>query len=104
MEYSLILSTTASRDEAHEIARALVDRKLVACVNILGPFDSIYRWKGTVESSQEYLLMIKTQADHFESVREAVRSLNSYDTPEVIQLPIQNGLPAYLQWVSESIS
>src|SRR5438309_8066555 len=103
MEYSLILSTAASREKAHEIARTLVSRNLVACINILGPIDSIYRWKGAVETSQEFLLLMKTQADRFDAVRTAIRTLNSYDTPEVIQLPVQNGLPAYLQWISDSV-
>jgi len=103
MKFSLILSTASSKDEAQDIARALVERRLVACVNILGPVDSIYRWKGQVEESQEFLMLIKTQADRFESVREAIRGLTSYDTPEVIQIPIEDGLPAYLHWISESI-
>jgi periplasmic divalent cation tolerance protein len=103
MTYSLILSTASSKDEAQEIARALVDRRLAACVNIVGPIESIYRWKGLVEDSQEFLMLIKTQSDRFESVREAIRGLHSYETPEVIQLPIEDGLPAYLHWISESI-
>lgn len=104
MAYSLVLSTASSRDEAQEIARTLVERRLVACVNIVGPIDSIYRWKGEVESAQEFLLLIKTEAEKFESVREAVKSLHSYEVPEVVQISIENGLPAYLTWISESVS
>ena len=103
MAYSLILSTASSKDEAQHIARALVERRLVACVNIVGPIDSIYRWKGEVESAQEFLLMMKTDSDRFERVRDAVKSLHSYEVPEVIQVPVENGLPAYLQWISTSI-
>jgi periplasmic divalent cation tolerance protein len=103
MAYSLILSTASSKDEAQHIARALVDRKLVACVNIIGPIDSIYRWKGEVENAQEFLLMMKTDGDLFERVRDAVKSLHSYEVPEVIQVSVENGLPAYLQWISTSI-
>jgi periplasmic divalent cation tolerance protein len=103
MAYSLILSTASSKDEAQHIARALVERKLVACVNIIGPIDSIYRWKGEVENAQEFLLLMKTDGDLFERVRDAVKSLHSYEVPEVIQVSVENGLPAYLQWISTSI-
>ena len=103
MAYSLILSTASSKDEAQHIARALVERKLVACVNIIGPIDSIYRWKGEVESAQEFLMLMKTDSNQFDRVRDAVKSLHSYEVPEVIQVPVENGLPAYLQWISTSI-
>src|SRR3569832_640921 len=103
MAYSLILSTASAKVEAQEIARALVERKLVACVNIVGPIDSIYRWKGEVETSQEFLLLMKTEAEKFQAVREAIKALHSYEVPEVIQLPIENGLTSYLSWISESV-
>ena len=103
MAYSLIFSTASSKDEAQHIARALVEQKLVACVNIIGPMDSIYRWKGEIESAQEFLLMMKTESERFERVRDAVKSLNSYEVPEVMQVSVENGLPAYLQWISTSI-
>ena len=103
MTYSLIISTASSRDEAQHIARALVDRKLVACVNIVGPIESIYRWKGEIENSQEFMLLMKTESDRFDRVREAVKALHSYEVPEVIQVPIENGLPAYLEWISGSV-
>jgi len=103
MTYSLIISTASSRDEAQHIARALVDRKLVACVNIVGPIESIYRWKGEIENSKEFMLLMKTESDRFDRVREAVKALHSYEVPEVIQVPIENGLPAYLEWISGSV-
>jgi len=103
MTYSLIISTVSSRDEAQHIARALVDRKLVACVNIVGPIESIYRWKGEIENSQEFMLLMKTESDRFDRVREAVKALHSYEVPEVIQVPIENGSPAYLEWISGSV-
>jgi len=103
MGFTLILSTASSKEEAQEIARALVDRRLVACVNIVGPIDSIYRWKGEVENSQEFLLLMKTEGDRFEEVQEAIKGLHSYEVPEVVQVPIEKGLPAYLEWISESV-
>ena len=103
MGFTLILSTASSKEEAQESARALVDRRLVACVNIVGPIDSIYRWKGEVENSQEFLLLMKTEGDRFEEVQEAIKGLHSYEVPEVVQVPIEKGLPAYLEWISESV-
>ena len=103
MNHILVLCTASSEVEAKSIAHALVERKLAACVNIVGPMQSVYRWKGAVDEAQEYLLLIKTGAEHFESVRDAIVSLHSYEVPEVIQLSFEDGLPAYLSWISESL-
>ena len=99
----LFISTASSRDEAQTIAQALIDARLAACVKILGPIDSIYRWKGEVEQAQEFLMLIKTTADRFIAVRDRLRELHSYETPELIQLSIENGLPEYLAWIAESV-
>jgi periplasmic divalent cation tolerance protein len=99
----IILSTTLSREEAQKIARALVERKLAACVNIVGPIESVYRWKGTVETSEEFLLIIKTTAAAYERVRDLIRLLHSYELPECVQLAIEDGLPKYLEWIGESV-
>jgi periplasmic divalent cation tolerance protein len=103
MNHILVLCTASSEVEAKSIAHDLVERKLAACVNIVGPMQSVYRWKGAVDEAQEYLLLIKTGAEHFESVRDAIVSLHSYEVPEVIQLSIKDGLPAYLSWISEAL-
>ncbi len=103
MNYTMILTTVGSKDEAHEIANALVGSRMVACVNIIGPLASVYRWKGNVESAQEFLLLMKTHADRFNSVADAIRHLHSYEVPEIIQVPIENGLQAYLAWISENV-
>ncbi len=99
----IILSTTGSREEAQEIARALVERKLAACVNIVGPIESVYRWQGAVETSQEFLLIIKTTAAAYERVRDLIRLLHSYELPECVELSIEDGLPKYLEWIGESV-
>jgi periplasmic divalent cation tolerance protein len=103
MSHSVIISTASTRDEAQQIARSLVEKKVAACVNVVGPIDSIYRWKGEVETAQEFLLLIKTEADRFESVRNAIEALHTYETPELIQIAIENGSPEYLNWISESV-
>ena len=99
----IILSTTGSREEAQKIARALVERKVAACVNIVGPIESVYRWQGAVETSEEFLLVIKTTAAAYERVRDLIRLLHSYELPECVQLSIEDGLPEYLEWIEESV-
>ena len=104
MAHSLILSTTSTKDEAQNIAKVLVERKLVACVNIVGPIESIYRWKGEVENAQEFLMVIKTEAGRFAEVRDAIKGMHSYEVPELIEVSIENGSADYLKWISESIA
>ena len=99
----IILSTTGSREEAQKIARALVERKLAACVNIVGPIESVYRWQGAVETSEEFLLIIKTTAAAYVQVRDLIRLLHSYELPECVELSIEDGLPQYLEWIGESV-
>ncbi len=103
MAYSLLLSTTSSKDEAQSIAQTLVERKLVACVNIVGPITSVYRWKGAIEDSQEFLLLMKTDSQKFNEVRDALKALHSYEVPELVELSIENGIPSYLNWIAESL-
>jgi periplasmic divalent cation tolerance protein len=98
----IVLSTVGSEQEAHKIAHILVKRRLAACVNILPRVQSIYRWKGEIESAQEWLLLIKTRADKFPAVRDALGELHSYEVPECIVLEIEDGSLPYLQWLDEA--
>jgi periplasmic divalent cation tolerance protein len=97
----LVLTTVPDRHHADVIARALVDEGLAACVSILAPATSVYRWRGAVETAQELPLLVKTAATRFEALRGRLAALHPYDVPEIIALPITNGLPAYLDWVLE---
>jgi periplasmic divalent cation tolerance protein len=99
----LVLSTAGSEEEARKIANALVEQKLAACVNIIPQIESIYRWQGKVESSREWLLLIKTSAEKFGAVRDAIRELHSYDLPECMALAIDDGSSAYLGWIEDSL-
>jgi periplasmic divalent cation tolerance protein len=100
----VVLVTCGSRKEARKIARALVERRLAACVNeIDAPVTSVYRWKGKVESAKEFLLFIKTTKKRFAALREAVHELHSYEAPEIIALPIVEGSRVYLDWIAESV-
>ena len=98
----IVFSTAGSEQEAHKIAHILVKRRLAACVNILPQVQSIYRWKGEIESAQEWLLLIKTRADKFPAVRDAIGELHSYEVPECIVLEIEDGSLPYLQWLEKA--
>ena len=99
----IVLSTAGSQDEARKIAQHLVQHQLAACVNIIPHIESIYRWQGKMESSAEWLLLIKTTHQKFASVRDAIRQLHSYDLPECIAIAIEDGSPEYLDWIDESL-
>jgi len=99
----IVLTTSGSEDEARRIANYLVENQLAACVNLIPRIESIYRWQGKMESNREWLLLIKTTADKFAAVRDAIRELHSYELPECIAIAIEDGSPDYLQWVEESV-
>ena len=100
----IVLTTSGSEDEARRIANYLVENQLAACVNMIPRIESIYRWQGKVESSQEWLLLIKTSADKFSGVRDAIRELHSYELPECVAIAIEDGSPDYLQWIEQSVT
>jgi periplasmic divalent cation tolerance protein len=99
----VVLSTAGSEDEARKVAHNLVEHQLAACVNIVPGIESIYRWQGKVESAHEWLLLIKTTAEKFPAVRDAIRKVHSYDLPECIAIEIEDGSAEYLQWIGESV-
>jgi periplasmic divalent cation tolerance protein len=98
-EFCLILSTAPDQGTARSIARALVDKQLVACVNILPAVESIYRWQGRVESASELLLLMKTTAATSREAIAELSRLHPYEVPEAIVLPITAGLTSYLSWI-----
>ena len=98
----IVLTTAGSEQEARKIANSLVERRLAACVNILPKIESVYRWKGEVDSANEWLLLIKTKAEKFPAVRDAILELHSYEVPECIVLQVEDGSLPYLQWLDES--
>ena len=100
----VVLSTAGSEDEARKVAHHLVDHQLAACVNILPGIESIYRWQGKVESAPEWLLLIKTTAEKFPAVRDAIREVHSYELPECIAIAIEDGSQEYLQWIGDSVA
>ena len=99
----IVLTTASSQAEARKIGHALVERRLAACVNIVPQVESVYRWQGNVETANEWLLLIKTEADLFERVRDAVKELHSYDLPECVMLEVAAGSQEYLGWIAENV-
>ena len=102
-DHRLVLTTAGSQEEARVLARALVERRLAACVNIVPQIESIYRWKDAVEEAQEWLLLIKTSSVAFDKVRAAIQELHSYEVPECICLNIEDGSAGYLEWIGDSV-
>src|SRR5262249_55476187 len=98
----IVLTTAGSAEEARNLAHALVDRNLAACVNIVPQIESVYRWQGKVERASEWLLVIKTQASAFPGVRATIEALHSYEMPECIMLEVSEGSREYLDWIEKS--
>jgi len=99
----VVLCTCANDEQASRIAEELVSHRLAACVNVLPPVRSIYRWQGTVEHADEILLLIKTTQSRFAALRERIQELHSYDTPEIVALPLIDGAEKYLTWLREQV-
>lgn len=100
MEPLLILTNLPDAASAEQLARALIECRAAACVNVLPACRSIYRWRGAVEVATEIPLLIKTTAAHYPLVEEIIRAQHPYDVPELIAIPITHGLPAYLDWLA----
>ncbi|HLY38125.1 MAG TPA: divalent-cation tolerance protein CutA [Candidatus Binatia bacterium] len=103
-EFVVILITAPNAEDAARIGRTLVEDRLAACANVVGPIRSIYHWQGTVEEASEYLMLVKARAADVDRVATRVRGLHAYDVPEIIALPIRGGSSAYLAWLAESTS
>lgn len=99
----VIFCTCGNEDEAHRIARDLVESRLAACVNVLPSIESVYRWQDQLETSQEVLLIIKSTAERFRELQQRIIHLHSYETPEIIALPVTAGSDKYLAWIHESL-
>jgi len=96
----LVLTNLPDRAAAERLADALLEKRVAACVNILAPCRSVYRWKGAVQHDEEHPVLIKTTAERYPELERAVRAGHPYELPEIIAVPIERGLPAYLDWVA----
>jgi len=100
-EHIQVVTTAASADEARRIATALVEERLAACVQIVGPIESIYRWQGKVETATEWQCWIKTRRERYDALEATIRRLHSYEVPEILAVPIVAGSEAYLKWLTD---
>jgi periplasmic divalent cation tolerance protein len=100
----IALSTVGSAEEADRLARALVERRLAACVNVVPGVVSHYRWQGELQRDEERLLVIKTRAERIEALRDALRELHPYELPELVAFEISAGSPEYLKWLDDGVS
>jgi periplasmic divalent cation tolerance protein len=95
----LVLTNLPDRESADRLARGVVEARVAACVNVLSPARSVYRWKGAVETAEEYPVLIKTAADRYPELEKTIRALHPYELPEIVAVSIEAGHPAYLAWV-----
>lgn len=102
MAFIQVVTTTETKEQARAIARHLVEEELAACVQIIPGVESTYLWKGKIETSREFMCLIKTREDLYPQVEAAIKSMHPYEVPEIIALPIVKGSKDYLNWLAES--
>ena len=102
MNFVMVLTTTASEEQATALAQSIIDARLAACVHIQ-PIRSIYRWKGDVFDEPEWSLAVKTTAERYEALELHIKNRHSYQTPEIVRIDIQGGSPEYLRWIEETV-
>lgn len=99
MRTLLVLTNLPDRAAAERLADALIEKRVAACVNILAPCRSVFRWKGATQREEEHPMLVKTTAERYPALEAAIRAGHPYELPEIIAVPIEHGLPAYLAWV-----
>lgn len=97
--YVVVIVTASNRKEAEKIADFLLDKRLIACANIIGPVLSLFWWTGKIKKAEEHILLMKSRLDKFKNLEKTVRDLHSYKVPEIIALPIGEGSPNYMEWL-----
>ena len=100
MSILLVLTNLPDRAAAERLGDMLIEKQLAACVNILAPCRSVYRWQGAVQHDEEHPMLIKTTAERYQALEQAIRAGHPYELPEIIAVPVERGLPEYLQWVA----
>jgi periplasmic divalent cation tolerance protein len=99
-----VVTTIGSKDEARNLARTLLERRLAGCVQIVGPITSMYWWQGAIDEAEEYLCVIKTQVDRYEALENAIRQAHPYDVPEIIAISAKRVSPDYLHWLTGELN
>lgn len=103
-ERLLVITTVARTEDAEYLAREAVERRLAACVNLLPPMTSVYRWHGDVTREEEHMVLFKTRSDRFAALRDLLLEIHPYEVPEVIAVPIETGSDGYLKWLDDSLA
>jgi periplasmic divalent cation tolerance protein len=101
MSALLVITNLPDREAAESLAERLVAQRVAACVNILAPCRSVYRWQGALQRDEEHPMLIKTTGERYAALEQAIRDAHPYELPEIVAVPIERGLPAYLSWVAE---
>ncbi|MGV8079067.1 MAG: divalent-cation tolerance protein CutA [Syntrophales bacterium] len=99
-----VVTTVENRDDAQRIARAVVEKRLAACAQVVGPVTSTYWWKGRIEEAEEWQCLLKTREDRFDALEQAIREIHPYEVPEIISMPLVQVSPAYREWLRQEIS
>jgi periplasmic divalent cation tolerance protein len=102
-DYIQVVTTVSREEDARQIARTLVEQRLAACVQIVGPITSIYRWQGAIETSQEWQCWAKSRRELYPRIEEAVRKVHPYEVPEILAVPVLAGSESYLKWVDGEV-
>lgn len=104
METILVISNLPDQGSAESLARTVIEQRLAACVNVLAPCTSVYRWQGSVETAMEVPVLIKTTRERYAALEAVIKASHPYELPEIIAVPLSAGLPAYLNWVATETS
>jgi periplasmic divalent cation tolerance protein len=102
-EHVQVVTTAATKQDAERIAHALVERRLAACAQVIGPIQSVYRWRGAIETAEEWQCWIKSRRELCTEIQRAIRELHSYEVPEILVLPVLDGDADYLAWLDEQV-
>jgi len=102
-EYIQVFTTTEKKEDAEKIAKALVEKRLAGCIQVVGPIISTYWWKDNVETAEEWLCVIKSKKDIFNELEKSIKEIHPYEVPEIIAMPVVAGSDDYLQWLSKEL-
>ncbi len=102
-EYIQIFTTTENKEDAEKIAKEVVEKRLAACAQVLGPIESTYWWEGEVEKAKEWLCIMKSRNDLFEKLEAAIKKIHPYDVPEILAVPVIAGNKSYLEWLDREV-
>jgi periplasmic divalent cation tolerance protein len=102
-DYIQVVTTTERREDADRIARTLVDERLAACVQVVGPISSTYRWRGAIETTQEWQCWAKSRRDLYDEIEQTIRGIHPYEVPEILAVPVLHGSVSYLAWLDGEV-